>query len=115
MRPKGRRGETEREVSRGRSSPVDEGPNEKERNSAGPMTNGRHQMPAAAGRSVRQQGEALCGTLSDEPGVPRSEAKGAGSALLQQMLTRENMQRAWKRVRANKGAAGVDGLGPQSS
>ena len=67
-------------------------------------------MPAAAGRGVGRQGEALPGAPSDEPGVPRSEPKGAGSALLRQMLTKENMQRAWKRVKANKGAAGVDGL-----
>ena len=30
--------------------------------------------------------------------------------MLEQVLARENMQRAWKRVMANKGAAGVDGL-----
>ncbi len=67
-------------------------------------------MPAAAGRGVVRRGEAPSEAPSDEPGVPRSEPKGAGSALLWQMLTRENMQRAWKRVKANKGAAGVDGL-----
>ena len=67
-------------------------------------------MPAAAGRGVVRRGEAPSEAPSDEPGVPRSEAKGAGSALLRRMLTMENMQRAWKRVKANKGAAGVDGL-----
>ena len=30
--------------------------------------------------------------------------------LLESALTRENLQTAWKRVKANKGAAGVDGL-----
>lgn len=34
---------------------------------------------------------------------------GAGS-LLQAVLTRQNLQAAWKRVKANRGAAGVDGL-----
>ena len=67
-------------------------------------------MPASAGRGAVRQGEARPRVPSDEPNVPRSDAKGAGSALLRQMLTKENMQRAWKRVKANKGAAGVDGL-----
>ena len=30
--------------------------------------------------------------------------------LLEQVLQRENLQAAWKRVRANKGAAGIDGM-----
>ena len=34
----------------------------------------------------------------------------AGPNLLAQVLARENMRRAWKHVKANKGAAGVDGM-----
>lgn len=47
---------------------------------------------------------------SDETGLPRREPEGAGRSLLEQAFARENMQRAWKRVKANKGAAGIDGL-----
>ena len=69
-----------------------------------------YQMPASAGRAVTGQGEALARTASDETGLPRQGPEDAGRALLVQALARENMQRAWKRVKANKGAAGVDGL-----
>ena len=75
-------------------------------------------MPAQAGRLATEGGEAAGGAVRDEaqgphhghratgPGAP---AAAAGS-LLEAALARENLQRAWKRVKANKGAAGVDGL-----
>jgi len=69
-----------------------------------------HQMPASAGRVVEGRGEASSQAVSDETGLPRQGAEGAGRELLWQALARENMQRAWKRVKANKGGAGVDGL-----
>ncbi|WP_232370380.1 group II intron reverse transcriptase/maturase [Xenorhabdus lircayensis] len=49
-------------------------------------------------------------TISDEAALPRREPEDAGRSLLEQVFARENMQRAWKRVKANKGSAGVDGL-----
>jgi len=33
--------------------------------------------------------------------------------LLEQVLASENMQRAWQQVRANQGAAGIDGMSVQ--
>src|SRR5690606_9472900 len=55
-------------------------------------------------------GEAAGDPASEETGCPRHGNEDTGSALLQAALTRENLQAAFKRVRANKGAAGVDGL-----
>lgn len=67
-------------------------------------------MPAGAGRSGRRQGEALSEPGSDEATCPRSDAESTGPGLLEAALARENLQRAWRRVKANKGVAGVDGL-----
>lgn len=68
------------------------------------------QKPARAGRHAVGWGEAPTGACSGEAEVPRHGQEDAGSALLRAALTRENLQRAFKRVRSNKGAAGVDGL-----
>ena len=75
-----------------------------------PMQKAQRQMPANAGREAVGQGEAMPDAFSDEAFCPRHATGGTGSALLQAALTTENLRRAFKRVRANKGAAGVDGL-----
>ncbi len=74
------------------------------------MQQARRQMTAQAGRAGVAQGEAGCDPASDEASSPRHDTESTGSALLQAALTRENLRQAFKRVRANKGAAGVDGL-----
>ena len=75
-------------------------------------------MPVQAGRVQRRHGEARPETASDETGSTLHEHPGTGAAkskegtggLLEAALTRQNLQTACKRVKANKGAAGVDGL-----
>ncbi|HSV45836.1 MAG TPA: group II intron reverse transcriptase/maturase, partial [Ramlibacter sp.] len=82
------------------------------------MSKAMRQMPAKAGRTSEAGGEAANGAGRDEAGGPLHGQRGMGPAqplaaagsLLEEALARENLQRAWKRVRANKGAAGVDGL-----
>ncbi|QII83355.1 group II intron reverse transcriptase/maturase [Bordetella hinzii] len=75
-----------------------------------PMFEAVRQMPAVVGRRTVGRGEAPVGVRSDEAGSPRHEGEDTGSALLEAALTRENLRQALKRVRANKGSAGVDGL-----
>ena len=69
---------------------------------------GRPQGPTE--RTAASRGEAACEAVSDEAEPARHDQTDRGAEdLLLQSLARENMLRAWKRVKANKGSAGVDG------
>lgn len=62
------------------------------------------------GRTAAGRGEAASDAVSDEATLARQAQTDCGVGdLLGQALARENMARAWKRVKANKGSAGVDG------
>lgn len=82
------------------------------------MSKAMRQMLQRCGRASVASGEAERDLASDEASDPPREHPGTGSelpktgpgGLLQAALTRENLSQAWRRVKANKGAAGVDGL-----
>jgi RNA-directed DNA polymerase len=70
-----------------------------------------HQTPGPPGRIATGEGEARAGTARDEARSACQGQEGSGrGGLLKQVLSRENLATAWKRVKANKGSAGVDGL-----
>src|SRR5574337_740797 len=82
------------------------------------MSKAMRQMPGTPGRVGVAHGEAVRDPISDEAcGPPRehpdtglAKPKAGTGGLLEAALTRQNLQAAWKRVKANKGAAGVDAL-----
>lgn len=78
------------------------------------LTGAKHQMsagsPDPAGRPTTRGGEAAACAGSDEAPAAQGETANQGASdLLGQALARQNMAKAWRRVRANKGSAGVDG------
>ncbi len=76
----------------------------------------RHQKPGQPGRTAEGQGEARPEAFRDEAGLARHEPEGSGRVdLLGQALARGNLALAWRRVKANRGSAGVDGLTVQAT
>jgi RNA-directed DNA polymerase len=74
------------------------------------MREAMRQKPETSGRQQMETGEARQVACLDEAGRPRRATNDTGPGLLTAVLARENLLRAMKRVRANGGAAGVDGL-----
>ena len=69
-----------------------------------------HQMPGRPGGLAKRGGEAAARSRHDEAELARGAQTDCGAGdLLGQALARENMAAAWRRVKANKGSAGVDG------
>ncbi len=70
-----------------------------------------HQKSGQPERVVTGEGEAHAEAARDEARPAFQQQTGLGREdLLWQALSRENMAAAWKRVKANKGSAGIDGL-----
>ena len=69
-----------------------------------------HQTLGEPGRKAGGRGEAKPEALRDEARPARQGTEGSGrDDLLTQALASANMVMAWKRVKANRGSAGVDG------
>ena len=75
------------------------------------MSKVKHQMSMKIERADVAKGEAQRGPMSDEARDPTQDPENTGSGLLLEVLARENLLRAMKRVKSNKGAAGIDGMG----
>lgn len=74
------------------------------------MSKAMRQKSMKVERTSVVAGEAGGDLVRDEARGPQPEVQDTGTALLEAVLTRGNLQQAWKRVKANQGAAGIDGL-----
>jgi len=75
------------------------------------MSKVMHQMSAKAERAGVARGEALRDTISDKDQGTTHETEGTGpELLLEALVARQNLLYAMKRVKANKGAAGLGGM-----
>ena len=75
------------------------------------MSKAMRQMLEKSGRACDLVSDEACGPLLEHQGTGSAKPKAGLGGLLEAALTREKLNGAWKRVKANKGAAGVDGLG----
>src|SRR6516164_9527842 len=76
---------------------------------SGPRQNTQRKLARAPG----ERGEALItGALGAEPVMAETEPESPATTmhLMEEVCERENLVRAWQRVRENKGAPGVDGM-----
>lgn len=82
------------------------------------MSKAMRQMQEESGWVGQAHGEAgrdpaseeACGPPREHPDTGLAKPKASPGGLLEMALTRQNLQAAWKRLKANKGAAGGDGL-----
>ena len=77
------------------------------------MTGLRQNTQRELARELREKGES---PIARDPGVEpvvaveEPESPATTTHLMEEVCERENLVRAWQRVRGNKGAPGVDGM-----
>ena len=77
------------------------------------MSGKRQNLQYSLALVSKGRGEApVCGHQGTEPPVakPIPESPACEEQLMEEVCDRENLERAWKRVKRNKGSPGVDGM-----